>query len=145
VAGALTLLFYASEVHLVCPELEVGEALAEKLAESAIALHSGRQVAEIAGGQAVEAVVLDDGSRLEASGVFIELGAKGAIELAAGLGVGLDAETFRYVEADKKQATNLPGVYAAGDITGPPWQMAKAVGEGCVAGLEAASYAKKRR
>jgi thioredoxin reductase (NADPH) len=34
-------------------------------------------------------------------------------------------------------------VFAAGDICGPPWQMAKAVGEGCVAGLEAATYAKK--
>jgi thioredoxin reductase (NADPH) len=40
--------------------------------------------------------------------------------------------------------TSVPGIYAAGDITGPPWQVAKAVGEGCVAGLEAAGYAKKR-
>jgi thioredoxin reductase (NADPH) len=145
VTGALTMLFYASEVHLVCPELAVSGALTDKLAESAIVLHQGRQVAEIAGGNAVEAVVLDDGGRLEVSGLFIELGAKGAIELAAGLGVNLDPETFRYVEADKKQATNLAGVFAAGDITGPPWQMAKAVGQGCVAGLEAAAHAKKRR
>jgi len=32
---------------------------------------------------------------------------------------------------------------AAGDICGPPWQVAKAAGEGCVAGLKAADYAKK--
>jgi thioredoxin reductase (NADPH) len=50
---------------------------------------------------------------------------------------------MRYIAADKQQATNLPGIFAAGDICGPPWQMAKAVGEGCVAGLEAAAYAKK--
>ena len=37
-----------------------------------------------------------------------------------------------------------PDLYAAGDICGPPWQVAKAVGEGCVAGLEAAAYAKKK-
>jgi thioredoxin reductase (NADPH) len=37
----------------------------------------------------------------------------------------------------------VPGVYAAGDICGPPLQMAKAVGEGCVAGIEAATYARK--
>lgn len=43
----------------------------------------------------------------------------------------------------KKQETSVPGVYAAGDICGPPWQIAKAVGEGCVAGLEAASYARR--
>ncbi len=38
---------------------------------------------------------------------------------------------------------NVSGVFAAGDICGPPWQMAKAVGEGCVAGIGAATYAKK--
>jgi thioredoxin reductase (NADPH) len=37
----------------------------------------------------------------------------------------------------------VPGIFAAGDICGPPLQMAKAVGEGCVAGIEAATYAKK--
>jgi thioredoxin reductase (NADPH) len=41
--------------------------------------------------------------------------------------------------------TNVPGVFAAGDICGPPWQMAKAVGEGCVAGIGAATYAKKMK
>ncbi len=145
VSGALTLLFYASEVHLVCPELAVSETLAEKLRESAIKLHEGRKVKQIKGENAVEALVLDDGSILPVAGVFIEQGAKGAVELAATLGVALDPEKFQYVVTDKKQATNLPGVFAAGDICGPPWQVAKAVGEGCVAGLEAASYAKKLR
>ncbi|WP_231715788.1 hypothetical protein [Desulfosarcina widdelii] len=28
-------------------------------------------------------------------------------------------------------------------MCGPPWQVAKAVGEGCVAGINAADYAKK--
>lgn len=44
---------------------------------------------------------------------------------------------------NEKQETNVPGVYAAGDICGPPWQVAKAVGQGCIAGLEAAAYTKK--
>ncbi|MBW2324130.1 MAG: NAD(P)/FAD-dependent oxidoreductase, partial [Deltaproteobacteria bacterium] len=66
-----------------------------------------------------------------------------AIELASTLGVALDAESMKFVETDKKQRTNIPGIFAAGDICGPPWQVAKAVGEGCVAGLEAAAYAKK--
>ncbi len=51
---------------------------------------------------------------------------------------------FWFIKTDKKQQTNIPGVYAAGDICGPPRQMAKAVGEGCVAGIEAATYAKKQ-
>ena len=52
---------------------------------------------------------------------------------------------MRYIATGKQQETNLPGVYAAGDICGPPWQVAKSVGEGCVAGLEAASYARKAK
>lgn len=36
--------------------------------------------------------------------------------------------------------TNLPGVFAAGDCTGAPYQIAKAVGEGLVAALSAAAY-----
>ena len=37
-------------------------------------------------------------------------------------------------------STNLPGVFAAGDCTGLPLQVSKAVGEGLVAGLRAAEY-----
>jgi thioredoxin reductase (NADPH) len=50
---------------------------------------------------------------------------------------------MKYIQTNKKMETNIAGVFAAGDICGPPWQMAKAVGEGCVAGIEAATYAKK--
>jgi thioredoxin reductase (NADPH) len=52
---------------------------------------------------------------------------------------------MRYIQTDKQQATNIPGIYAAGDVCGPPWQMAKAVGEGCVAGINAAVFARKTR
>ena len=88
---------------------------------------------------------MDNEHRLNVDGVFIETGAKGAVELAATLGVALDDENFRYIVTDKQQQTNVTGIYAAGDICGPPWQMAKAVGEGCVAGLSAAKHAKKLR
>lgn len=143
VSGALTMLFYAKEVHLVSEKLEVVDYLVEKLRESPIGIHEGRKVVEILGDQSVKALLLDDGSRIEVGGVFIELGAKGAVSLAGNLGVALDSETMRYIAANRKQETNIPGVYAAGDICGPPWQVAKSVGEGCVAGLEAAAYAKK--
>jgi len=145
VSGALTMLFYADEVHLVAGELQVSENLAAHLRESAVVLHEGRQVKKIEGEGKVEGLLLEDGTRLEVGGVFIELGAKGAVELAANLGVALDSETMKFIVTNKKQETNVPGVYAAGDICGPPWQVAKAVGEGCVAGLEAAAYAKKFR
>lgn len=145
VDGALTLLGYASEVHLVTKELAVSEKLHQKLTDSGVTVHSDTWVTEIEGNNSVEAVLLEDGSRVEVEGIFIELGAKGALELATAIGVQLDAETFTHIDCDKKQKTNIPGVYAAGDIAGPPYQMAKAVGDGCVAGWEAANYALKQK
>jgi thioredoxin reductase (NADPH) len=141
--GALTLLFHTQEVHLVCSKLESTEALATQIRESPIHLHEGREVKQILGENAVDGLLLNDGTTLNIKGVFIELGAKGAVQLAGTLGVAMDPESFKYIVTNKKQETNVPGVYAAGDITGPPWQVAIAVGQGCVSGLEAASYAKK--
>ena len=145
VDGALTLTKYAAEVHLVAKALEVSPALREKLGQSPVQLHEGTWVSEIEGENAVAGLLLDQGEKLAVEGVFIELGAKGAMELATTLGVMLDSETFSYIATNKQQETNIPGIYAAGDIAGPPWQMAKAVGEGCVAGWEAANHANKQK
>jgi thioredoxin reductase (NADPH) len=141
-SGALVLLAYARGVHLVCDRLEVAPALEADLRRSAVQIHAGGKVTAISGTAAVDGLVLQDGTRLPVQGVFIELGAKGVMELAGLLGVQLDDE-MKHIQTNKKMETSVPGIYAAGDITGPPWQVAKAVGEGCVAGLEAASYAKK--
>jgi thioredoxin reductase (NADPH) len=140
--GAVTMTSYASNVSLVCDKLEVANSLREKLASSGVKLYEGVKVDKILGGSDVEGIQLSNGEVLPLQGVFIELGAKGAMELSSALGVQLD-EKMRYIETDKKQRTNIPGVFAAGDICGPPLQMAKAVGEGCVAGIEAANYVKK--
>lgn len=142
--GAVALTNFASEVHLYCEELDVADGLREQLDKTGVIIHEGSQIKEIQGENAVESVLLDDGSRQQVAGVFIELGAKGVLELTAVLGVQLD-ESMKYIEADKKQRTNVAGIYGAGDICGPPLQMAKAVGEGCVAGIEAATYAKKMK
>jgi thioredoxin reductase (NADPH) len=145
VDGALTLLGYASEVHLVTKELEVSKELLGKLSQSGVKVHQDTWVSEIMGKNSVEAVQLENGSSLEVEGIFIELGAKGALELATAIGVQLDSETFTHIDCNRKQQTNIAGVYAAGDIAGHPYQMAKAVGEGCVAGWEAANYALKQK
>ena len=140
--GALMLLDYDATVHLICHKLQVVDALRQELERSRVIFHHGASVAAIDGEKGVTGVVLKDGTRIPVNGVFIELGAKGVMGLATALGIRLDDEA-RYIQTDKKQRASVPGVFAAGDICGPPWQMAKAVGEGCVAGLEAAAYAKK--
>ncbi len=145
VSGALKMLLIAGETHLVSEAIEISEHLRYQLESSRVEVHTGRWVTRILGDSEVRAVLLDNGEKIETSGVFIELGAKGAIELASGLGVALDSDSMCFVATNKKQETNMPGLYAAGDICGPPWQIAKAVGEGCVAGLEAATYARHAR
>ena len=44
-----------------------------------------------------------------------------------------------FIRVDRQMRTSLPGVFAAGDCTGTPLQVAKAVGEGCIAALCAAA------
>jgi thioredoxin reductase (NADPH) len=144
VGGALTLLDYAKTVNLIYDKLDVTGTLAAELKKSNVVIHENAKVKKISGDTAVEEIVLEDGSRIPAAGVFIELGARGVLELAGHIGIQFDDE-MKYIETNKKMETNVPGVYAAGDICGPPWQMAKAVGEGCVAGIAAATYAKKMR
>lgn len=52
---------------------------------------------------------------------------------------GLDSDG-RHVSVGRRMETAVPGVFAAGDCTGEPYQTAKAVGEGQVAALEAVRY-----
>jgi len=44
-----------------------------------------------------------------------------------------------HVTVDRAMRTNIPGIYACGDITGAPYQYIKAAGEGNVAALSAAA------
>lgn len=57
---------------------------------------------------------------------------------------GLSLEGSCVVVTDH-MATNLPGVFAAGDIVGPPWQVDTAIGRGQVAALEAISYLRTKK
>ncbi|MCI5144045.1 MAG: NAD(P)/FAD-dependent oxidoreductase, partial [Candidatus Electrothrix sp. AR3] len=144
--GALTLLNYAERVYLVAEELNGSEALLERLEASKVEVLSGKQVEEIKGDSSgVKEILLKDSDPVKVDGIFIEIGSKGALELASQIGVQMDLEYFKYIDVNRKQETNIAGIYAAGDITGPPFQMAVAVGEGCVAGIEAAMFTRKKK
>ena len=47
------------------------------------------------------------------------------------------------IAVNRQMATNVPGVFAAGDCTGKPYQLARAAGEGNVAALSACDYIAK--
>lgn len=88
--------------------------------------------AAIAGTEFVEGLILKDGSTIEVEGLFVLGGETAPDRLVPGLEI-----KDNHIVVNRRQETNLPGVYAAGDCTGPPYQVAKSVGEGQVAGLNA--------
>lgn len=89
----------------------------------------------IAGGDTVETVTCD-GVTEAVDCVFILRPTMAPTDLFPGL-----ATDNGYVTVDRRMTTNLPGLFAAGDCTGGPLQVAKAVGEGLVAGQSAAAFA----
>lgn len=82
----------------------------------------------------VNKLVLKEGE-LEVSGVFIIKESIPTTQLLKGLEIENKA-----IKVNRFMETNMPGVYAAGDCTGRPYQVAKAVGEGATAALQAVSY-----
>ena len=74
-----------------------------------------------------------------ADGVFVLREAVAPGQLVPGL------ETDgAHVKVNRKMETNLPGVFACGDLTGTPYQYVKAAGEGNVAAISAAAYIDKK-
>jgi thioredoxin reductase (NADPH) len=143
VDGVLTLTRYAGRVHWVCDAPPPAGPQRERVDASGAIIHQRLGVEAVEGVDQVTGVRLSDGTRLAVEAVFIELGAKGVLELATPLGVMLD-ESMTFIQTDRQQQTSVPGVFAAGDICGMPWQLAKAVGEGCIAGIGAAGHARQR-
>ena len=89
---------------------------------------------EILGGKTVEGVRAG-GLTLPCEGVFLLRPSMAPAELLPGLEL-----EGNYIRTDRNMATSVPGVFAAGDCTGLPHQVSRAVGEGQVAGHRAAEY-----
>ncbi len=89
----------------------------------------------VEGSQTVERVRVG-GSIVPVTGVFILRASVPAGALVPGLPLTEDG----YVRVDRRQCTEIPGLFAAGDMAGQPLQVAKAVGEGLTAGLACAEY-----
>ena len=88
----------------------------------------------IQGGEAVESVTCD-GKTAAVDAVFLLRPTVAPADLFQ----GLETENG-YVTVDRRMTTNLSGLFAAGDCTGGPLQVAKAVGEGLIAGQSAAAF-----
>ena len=151
-AAATTALYLsdlASEVLLVHRRdtLRAEEILVKRLAEKGVKFVLNSVLTEIYGDEVVRGVKIRDlktgeEDELEVDGVFIQVGEVPNSELAAKAGVQVDEGSFIIV--DVRQRTNLPGVYAAGDVTNyPVKQVATAVGQGVTAAVEAYGFVKR--
>ena len=92
------------------------------------------KVKDIVGTESVKQLDLDE-EQLQVDGVFIMRETLPAEQLISGLEMEEGA-----IKVNHKLETSLPGLFAAGDCTGQPYQLIKAAGEGGTAALMAVKY-----
>ena len=106
-----------------------------------------REIREIKGDKVVEKVLIQDNHtgeirELPVNAVFVQVGEAPNSQTAKDSGV--ETDEHGYVKTDFNQRTNIPGVYAAGDVTNQPVkQVGTAVGQGITAALEAYAYIRR--
>lgn len=110
--------------------------------KSNVEILTNTEIAEIAGKERVEKVILKNGKELKLDGVFIEIGYTPKTEFIKDL-VKLDAAG--QIIVDKEARTNVPGIFSAGDVTDTPFkQVVISAGEGAKAALSAARYLQNK-
>lgn len=95
----------------------------------------GSALSAIEGEKRVEAVRCTDGTVCPVDGVFCLRESVALSTLLPRLAV-----ENGHIAVDRAMATNFPGIYAAGDCTGRPYQYTKAVGEGNIAAHSILEY-----
>jgi alkyl hydroperoxide reductase subunit F len=136
--------------HVTLIEFDAGlradQVLQDKLRSLAnVTIHTSAQTSEIVGdGERVSGLVYKNRvsgqeHAVELDGVFVQIGLVPNSEWLEDSGV--DLSRHGEIEIDARAATNLPGVFAAGDVTTVPYkQIVIALGEGSKAALSAFDY-----
>ena len=142
--SAAELATIAHHVHVVGPSgAALQTPLGQKLTRAAnVTILAGYEVTRVEGNGYCNTVVVRSGQgqeeRLTADGTFVEKGLRPNTQMVQGL-VALDEEGF--VKVDAYSRTNVPGLFAAGDVTNIfAEQVLVAVGEGVKAALSAYDY-----
>jgi thioredoxin reductase (NADPH) len=105
------------------------------------------EVQEVKGDKQVRSVVLIDNKTGQTTetpidAIFVQVGEAPNSQIAQTS--GLEVDEHGYIKINIRQQTNLPGVFAAGDITNHPVkQVGTAVGQGITAALEAYAYIRR--
>jgi len=105
------------------------------------------EIQEVKGDKQVRSAVLLDTksgqtNEVPIDALFVQVGEAPNSQIAQAS--GLEVDEHGYVKIDIRQQTNLPGVFAAGDITNHPVkQVGTAVGQGITAALEAYAFIRR--
>ena len=120
-----------------------GSPEAKALEGRGVTIHRDGKIRKIHGDAKVETITIESASGTEvlpvaAVFIFREIPSGPLFEKA-----GVTVDHKQCVTVDRFQRTNVPGVFAAGDITCGGLQVVTAAGEGCVAGMQALVYLRK--
>ena len=119
-------------------KLRAQDFLAHQLETNNIPVLWNTEVQEIIGEERVQKVVLRNNqngeiNEMDMDGVFIAIGYKPSVDLAAKIGVELNEDG--YIKQDSAHRTNIPGIYSAGDVEGGYKQIVTATGQGAAAAM----------
>ena len=123
----------------------VGSLVFVNMTGKAVSLNEGIDLIEgeipmgFEGDERAEKLVFKSGREIKADGFFIEKDSSKAERLVPGIKM-----EENHILVGRDLSTSIKGLFAAGDITGKPYQIMKAVGEGQVAALGVASYLSKK-
>ena len=92
-------------------------------------------IAKLSGGNKISSITLLDKTEIPVDGVFFLRNAIAPDSLIKGIELN-----GAHIAVSRDMRTSIPGVFAAGDCTGRPYQIAKAVGEGNVAAHSVLEY-----
>ncbi|MFX1481571.1 MAG: NAD(P)/FAD-dependent oxidoreductase [Promethearchaeota archaeon] len=148
VTEALYLSEVVKKVYLIHrrDELRAEKVVQDYIFKSSVEIIWDSIIKEIKGNDLVNELVLENVksgeiSSLPIEGAFIALGSDPESTLAKSIGVETNKRGEILVNA--KQATNIPGVFAAGDVVESMKQIAVAVGHGAISADSAYSYIRK--
>ncbi len=99
-------------------------------------------IKEIKGDNFIKSILLDNNTEIKVDGIFIDVGFIPSIDIIKKLNAKCDEHD--YIIVNNKQETNIPGLFAAGDITfNSLKQIITAASEGAIAAFSAFRYIVK--
>ena len=143
---------FASEVHVIHRRdaLRASKIMQERyLSRPNAKVIWNKVVVDVLGDDLIEGVMLEDTvtgerSRLDVNGLFVAIGHTPTTKFLKGAGIDMNAKGYIDLKT-RSSATNIAGVFAAGDVADADYRQAvTAAGMGCAAALDAERWLAKQ-